>query len=287
MLTGGLGLKLAHFGEALAVRAEGLWFEVHAENHLVDGGPRRSLLEALRREHQVSLHGVSLSLAGAEPPDAAALARFAGLVRRLEPALVSEHLAWSRAGSHAFADLLPVPRTREALATVVRHVGIVQEAIGRPIALENPSHYLHLDGHAYDEIGFLAEVVARSGCSLLLDVNNAVVAAHNLGPSHAASPEVWVDALLDAVAPDRIAELHVAGHRADPALGNALLVDSHDRDVAERVWALAARVTARIGPRPVLVERDADVPPFAALMAERARAHRVACGAPAPRGRSR
>lgn len=284
-LTGGLGLKFAHVDAALATTAAGLWFEVHAENHMVDGGPRLAWLLAVRERHPVSLHGVSLSLAGAEPPDPDTLRRLARLVARVEPALVSEHLAWSRHGAAAFPDLLPVPRNHAALAAIVRNVGIVQEAIGRTLAIENPAHYVHLDGHAWSEPEFVAEVARRSGCTLLLDVDNVVVAAHNVGDraaSYAPSAEAQLDAWLAAVDPSRIVELHVAGHRENPALGAALWIDAHDRAVPERVWQLAARVVEAIGPRPVLVERDADVPPFATLLAERARAHAVATGCRPP-----
>ncbi|MGZ5217442.1 MAG: MNIO family bufferin maturase [Caldimonas sp.] len=260
-LGAGLGLKAEHFAEASACRAEGLWFEVHAENYLVAGGARLRGLEAVRRDHPLSLHGVSLSLAGAEAPDAAALAQLAALVRRVEPALVSEHLAWSRRGGVYLPDLLPFPRSDEALAVVSAHVARVQDALGRPIALENPSHYLALDGHEWDEIGFLAEVVRRTGCKLLLDINNVYVSARNLG----FSAERYVDAFPAA----HVAEIHLAGHRADARLGERLLIDSHDAPVAAPVWALFQRFVDHAGARPTLIERDAELPPFAELLAER------------------
>ena len=189
-LTAGLGLKAEHYGEALACRAEGLWFEVHAENYLVAGGPRLSWLEKVRGAHPLSLHGVSLSLAGAQAPDPTTLAQLAALVRRFEPALVSEHLAWSRRGGVYLPDLLPFPRSSEALATICAHIAQVQDALGRTIALENPSHYLVLEGHEWSEIDFLAEIARRTGCSLLLDINNVYVSARNLGTS----AEHYVDA---------------------------------------------------------------------------------------------
>ncbi|MGZ5236471.1 MAG: MNIO family bufferin maturase [Caldimonas sp.] len=260
-LGAGLGLKAEHFAEASACRAEGLWFEVHAENYLVAGGARLRWLEAVRRDHPLSLHGVSLSLAGAEAPDAAALAQLAALVHRVEPALVSEHLAWSRRGGVYLPDLLPFPRSDEALAVVSAHVAEVQDALGRPIALENPSHYLALDGHEWDEIGFLAEVVRRTGCKLLLDINNVYVSARNLG----FSAERYVDAFPAA----HVAEIHLAGHRADARLGERLLIDSHDAPVAAPVWALFQRFVDHAGARPTLIERDAELPPFAELLAER------------------
>ena len=264
LLTAGLGLKPQHFGEALACRRPGLWFEVHPENYCVDGGPRLAWLEALRAEHPLSLHSVSLSLAGSQPPCTAQLARLAALVRRLQPALVSEHLAWSVWQGRYLPDLLPVARTGEALATLARHIDIVQAALGRPIALENPSHYLRLDGHQWDEPDFLAELVRRTGCQLLVDVNNVAVSAHNLG----FAPEAY----LDRVPAHAVAEIHLAGHRADAALGQALWIDSHDCAVAPHVWALYARLVARIGPRPTLIERDGEVPAFAELLLEREQA---------------
>jgi uncharacterized protein (UPF0276 family) len=260
-LKAGLALKAEHFGDALACRAEGAWFEVHAENYQVAGGPRLAWLDAIRREHPLSLHGVSLSLAGAEPIDEEALAGLAALVRRVEPALVSEHLAWSRQGGSYLPDLLPFPRSDEALAIVCANVGRVQDAIGRPIALENPSHYLALDGHDWPEIDFLDEVARRTGCSLLLDINNVFVSARNVGLS--------AERYLDAFPAERVSEIHLAGHRPDAKLGERLLVDSHDAPVATAVWALFDRFLERAGPRPTLIERDAELPPFAELDAER------------------
>ena len=261
-LGAGLGLKADHHVDAVASRAAGLWFEVHAENHLAAGGPRRRWLEAVRREHPISLHGVSLSLAGADAPDAIALAGLARLVRELEPALVSEHLAWSRFGGAYLPDLLPFPRSDEALHHVCANVGRVQDAIGRPIAIENPSHYLRLEGHAWSEIDFLAELARRTGCTLLLDINNVHVSAVNTGSS--------AEAYLDAFPAPLVSEIHLAGHHADPSHGERLLIDSHDAPVAPVVWDLFERFVARAGSRPTLIERDAQVPPFVELLRERA-----------------
>ena len=261
-LGAGLGLKADHHVDAVASRAAGLWFEVHAENHLTAGGPRRRWLEAVRREHPISLHGVSLSLAGADAPDAVALAGLARLVRELEPVLVSEHLAWSRFGGAYLPDLLPFPRSDEALHHVCANVGRVQDAIGRPIAIENPSHYLRLEGHAWSEIDFLAELARRTGCTLLLDINNVHVSAANTGSS--------AEAYLDAFPARLVSEIHLAGHHADPSHGEQLLIDSHDAPVAPVVWDLFERFVARAGSRPTLIERDAQVPPFVELLRERA-----------------
>lgn len=264
--TAGLSFKPVHFAEALASPAVGLWFEVHAENYMVEGGPRLAMLEALRREKPLSLHGVGLSLAGAEDPDPGHLAALKALCRRFQPFLVSEHLAWSRSGGIAFPDLLPFPRTTEALRCVGRNIDIAQSALGRQILIENPSLYLALDGHEWSETDFLAELVRRTGCRLLIDVNNVFVSARNLG----FAPEAY----LDALPTDAIGEIHLAGHRADPEHGDALLIDSHDAPVSDEVWDLYARLLARLGriPVPTLVERDGDIPDFSGLMAERDRA---------------
>lgn len=261
-LTAGLSLKPEHFAPALSAQAPGLWWEVHPENYLVAGGPRLGWLQAIRARHPVSLHGVSLSLAGDAEPDPAHLQRLAALVQRIEPALISEHLAWSSWGGHYFPDLLPFPRTSAALQRLAANVARTQDALGRSIAIENPSHYLHLDGHEWDEIDFLNALAQRTGCSLLLDINNVQVSARNLG----FCAEDW----LDRFPHDRVSEVHLAGHSMDPQWGDALLVDSHDAPVAAEVWALYRRFMERAGPKPTLIERDGNVPDFEVLMAERA-----------------
>ncbi len=263
-LSAGLGLKPRHYEEAFAAPADGLWFEVHPENYMVDGGPRLAWLETIRSRHPLSLHGVGMSLAAAAEPDPDHLRRLAGLVDRVLPALVSEHLAWSSWRGAYRPDLLPFPRTREALQRVVDNVDRVQRALRRQIAIENPSHYLRIDGHEFDEIAFLTELARRSGCRLLLDVNNVFVSARNLG----FAPEAYIDAFPAHL----IAEVHLAGHSPDPALGKALLIDSHDAPVAPAVWSLYERLIARAGPRPTLIERDDNLPSFAALQLERRRA---------------
>jgi len=267
VLSAGLGLKPVHFEEALAAPADGLWFEVHPENYMVDGGPRLAWLEAIRERHPISLHGVAASLAADAAPDPAHVARLAALAERLEPALVSEHLAWSTWAGAYRPDLLPFPRSHEALIRIADNIERLQNALRRKIAIENPSHYLHIEGHEYDEIDFLEELVRRTACSLLLDVNNVFVSARNLG----ASAEAYIDAFPAAT----VAEIHLAGHSPDPALGERLLVDSHDAPVAPQVWRLYERLIARIGPRPTLIERDDKLPAFEALLAERARAETV------------
>ncbi|HMA09035.1 MAG TPA: DUF692 domain-containing protein [Ramlibacter sp.] len=261
MLSAGLGLKPEHYDAALQCRLPGLWFEVHAENYMVAGGPCLRWLDAVRAGHPLSLHGVSLSLAGAQPLDTDHLQRLATLVARTEPALVSEHLAWSAWDGRHFPDLLPFPRTGEALRRIAGRIDQVQAALGRRIAIENPSHYLRIAGHEWDEIDFLKELAARTGCGLLLDVNNVHVSARNLGFD--------AGAYLDRFPGDPVMEVHLAGHSIDANLGEALLVDSHDAPVAPEVWALYRRLVARIGHRPTLIERDGNLPSFDELLAER------------------
>jgi uncharacterized protein len=266
-LTAGLGLKPQHYDAALACPAAGMWFEVHPENYFVEGGPRLAWLEAIRGRHPVSLHGVALSLAANAEPDPRHLARLASLTRRIEPALISEHLAWSAWRGVYHPDLLPVPRTDEALARIAGNVSRTQDVLQRRIAIENPSHYLRMDGHEWSEIDFLTELARRTGCGLLLDVNNVHVSARNLDYS--------AEAYIDAFPGERVMEIHLAGHRLDPDLGEALLVDSHDAPISTEVWELYKRLIARIGERPSLIERDDNLPDFATLLSERQRADAV------------
>jgi uncharacterized protein (UPF0276 family) len=261
ILTAGLSLKPQYYEAALACRADGLWFEVHPENYLCEGGPRLGWLEAIRAEHPVSLHGVALSLAADSAPDAAHLERLAALARRVEPAVISEHLAWSTWRGAYHPDLLPFPRTNEALTRIAANITQTQEKLARRIAIENPSHYVHIDGHASAEIDFLAEIAGRTGCGLLLDVNNVYVSARNLGYS--------ATDYIDRFPGELVMEVHLAGHTPDPSLGTALLVDSHDAPIAPAVWTLYERLIRRIGPRPTLIERDDNLPDFSVLLAER------------------
>lgn len=262
--TAGVGLKADHVDEAIASPAAGLWFEVHAENYMVAGGPRVAMLTAIRAARPVSLHGVGLSLAGAADPDSGHLRRLVALVDRFEPFLVSEHLAWSRHDDVCYSDLLPFPRSHEALARIANNIAMTQDALGRQILVENPSLYVQLEGHDFDETDFLAELVQRTGCGLLIDVNNVHVSANNMGYDPLA--------YLDALPAHAIGEIHLGGHTPDPEHGHALLIDSHDAPVADPVWALYVHLLRRIGTRPTLIERDDNLPPFAELMAERDRA---------------
>ena len=270
--TAGLSFKPIHFEQAMACPAAGLWYEVHAENYMVQGGPRLAMLEALRERFPLSIHGVGLSLAGVDEPDRGHLAKLKALNDRFEPFLLSEHLAWSRNGDVSFPDLLPFPRTNEALEIISRNIDIVQSALGRQILVENPSLYLQLDGHEWPESLFLGELVKRTGCGLLIDVNNVFVSASNLG----FNPISYLDALPRGV----IGEIHLAGHSPDPLLGDALLIDSHDGPVADEVWKLYDRLLRLCGGSrpPTLIERDDNIPEFAELLAERDRAAAMMAG---------
>lgn len=270
--TAGLSFKPVHFEQAMACPAAGLWFEVHAENYMVDGGPHLAMLQALRQRFPLSFHGVGLSLAGVDAPDRDHLTRFKRLIDRFEPFLVSEHLAWSRHDGTCFPDLLPFPRTNEALAIIERNIDIAQETLGRQILIENPSLYLQLEGHEWPESLFLAELVKRTGCGLLIDVNNVFVSASNLG----FNPISYLDALPRGV----IGEIHLAGHSEDPLLGRSLLIDSHDAPIAEEVWRLYDWLLARCGADrpPTLIERDDEIPEFDVLLAERERATAMMAG---------
>ena len=266
--TAGLGFKPQHFSEASASPAVGLWFEVHAENYMVDGGPRLAMLEELRRDHPLSLHGVGLSLGGADQIDRDHLAALKRLVDRFEPALISEHLAWSRFDGRSFPDLLPVPRTNETLNYLSDNVSRVQDVLGRAILIENPTHYLPLSQHGWSETSFLRELARRSGCKLLIDVNNVAVGAHNVGFDGAD----WLSQIPAAL----VGEIHLAGHSLDA--GGELLIDSHDEPVSETVWSLYEGLIDRIGARPTLIERDGNIPPFADLLKERDRAQSILDG---------
>jgi len=263
-LSAGLALKPQHYGAALGCDVPGLWFEVHAENYMVAGGPRIAWLEAIRLRHPISLHGVGLSLGADAPPDRCHLARLATLTHCLEPALISEHLAWSAWRGAYYPDLLPFPRTDAALVRVADNICRTQDALKRSIAIENPAHYIRFASATWDETDFLRELARRTGCGLLLDVNNVYVSACNLGYS--------AERYIDAFPARHVREIHLAGHRADSNLGGELLVDSHDAPVCAEVWALFERTIASMGARPTLIERDDNLPAFADFLLERDRA---------------
>lgn len=268
----GVGLKPQHFHDVLADGADVGFFEIHAENYMVDGGPFHHYLGKIRENHPLSLHGVGLSIGGEEPLDEGHLDRLARLIERYQPAAFSEHLAWSSHGEVFLNDLLPLPYDRQTLRRVCEHVERAQERLRCRLLLENPSTYLEFAASTMTEAQFLAEVVARTGCGLLLDVNNAHVGCVNRGQD----PMGFIGALpLHAVG-----EIHLAGFARDAdADGAPLLIDSHGSPVDDAVWTLYEWVIARLGPAPTLIEWDNDVPALSALLAESCRAQRVLSGA--------
>jgi uncharacterized protein (UPF0276 family) len=257
----GTSFKPQHLPAIQAQARRGAFFEVHAENYMGAGGPAHRALEHIRSDYPVSLHGVCMSIGGPQALDLAHLARFRSLVRRYEPALVSEHLAWSTHGTTYFNDLLPLPYTHATLSRVADHIDEVQTAIGRPILLENPSTYVAFRESTMAETDFIHALVRRTGCGLLLDVNNVFVSATNQGYS----PLDY----LDDFPLEHVGEIHLAGHaeQADDE-GDLLLIDSHDRQVAQRVWDLFELVVRRSGPLPTLVEWDGNIPEWPVLQAE-------------------
>ncbi|MBP0579551.1 DUF692 domain-containing protein [Labrys sp. LIt4] len=262
-LRAGAGLKPEHVETILATRPEIGFFEVHAENYMGAGGPPHAQLRAICESYALSLHGVGLSIGAARPLDKDHLARLKALEQRYSPASFSEHLAWSSHEEVFLNDLLPVPYTPETLQRVCAHVDEVQEALGRRMLLENPSTYLLFEESTIEETDFLREIARRTGCGLLLDINNVFVSATN----HATSAEAY----LDRFPLDLVGEIHLAGHAetVDDA-GAPLLIDAHDRPVADPVWALYERVIALTGRLPTLIEWDNDVPDWPVLAREAA-----------------
>lgn len=261
----GVGYKPQHFTELSNAPGPVTWIEVHAENYMGDGGRPHAQLQALSEKFALSVHGVGLSIGGESPLDRDHLARLRRLIDRSTPASFSEHLAWSTHGAEFLNDLLPLPYTDATLDRVGDHIAQVQDTLGRQMLLENPSSYLAFAESTYSETDFLAKLVSRTGCGLLLDVNNVFISATNLG----LSPQDYIDAYpLDAVG-----EMHVGGHDEDhDDHGAPLLIDSHGAPVVDPVWALLDYTLARSGPKPVLVEWDTDVPDWPILRAEAERA---------------
>ena len=265
---GGVGLKPAHLAAIFDTAPDLGFFEIHAENYMGDGGPPHRWLTLIRQDYPLSLHGIGLSIGGARPLARAPLARLGALIHRYPPGMFSEHLAWSSHETGFLNDLLPVPYTDETLSRVASHIDQVQEALGRQMLLENPSTYLRFAESTWDEVDFIAEVARRTGCGLLLDVNNVMVTCTN---------QLWDPAGYIARYPlDRVQEIHLAGHaREEDEAGRPLLIDSHDRPVSDPVWQLYAHAIALTGPLPTLIEWDNDVPEWPTLLAEAHRADAV------------
>ena len=257
----GLGLKAQHYRDILETRPDIGFFEIHAENYMGDGGPPHRYLAAIGEHYPLSLHGVGLSIGGQAPLDRDHLKRLRALNDRYQPGLFSEHLAWSTHDSGYLADLLPLPYTDQTLLQVCAHIDETQQAMGRQMLLENPSSYLSFEDSTWDEPGFIAEVARRTGCGLLLDVNNVFVSAGNLS--------IDARAYLDDFPLALVKEIHIAGHDLSrDAEGLEVLIDAHGTPVADGVWNLYAYVVSRCGALPTLIERDNNVPPLAALVDE-------------------
>ncbi|OJY34448.1 MAG: hypothetical protein BGP11_17585 [Rhodobacterales bacterium 65-51] len=260
----GLGFKPEHFPAIRDTRPALGFFEVHAENYMGAGGPPHRMLTALRQDYALSLHGVGLSIGGAGRLNADHLARLRALVDRYQPESFSEHLAWSSHGTDYLNDLLPLPYTPETLNVVCDHIDEVQTVLGRRMLLENPSTYVIFEQSEIPETAFLTEIARRTGCGLLLDVNNVFVSCTN----HRMDPRAWL-----ADFPLHLAgEIHLGGHAEEELPSGPLLIDAHGSPVADPVWALFAETVMRSGPLPTLIEWDNDVPIFAELMAEADRA---------------
>lgn len=266
----GVGLRAPHIAEVMATRPAIAFLEVHTENYL-GGGPAVAGLERLRHDYAVSLHGVGLSLGGADPLDRRHLMRVKGLVERIQPALVSEHLAWSVGGGAYLNHLLPLPYDESRLEATSRRIEQVQETLGRAILVENPARYLRFRHSPISEPEFLSALARRTGCGILLDVNNVYVSSYNFDEDPLA--------YLDAMPTGAIGEIHVAGHATNDADGRTILIDDHGACVAEPVWDLYGRALARFGPVPTLVEWDTNLPELTVLLDEAARAERFLRGA--------
>ena len=255
----GIGLRAPHIAEVLATRPAIGWLEVHAENYMAGGSPL-AVLEQLRVDYPLSVHGVGLSLGSAEAPNSRHLSRLHRLITRLAPALVSEHLSWSMAGGIYLNHLLPLPYTEETLTIVAQHVTHTQEVLQCRLLIENPSSYLRFAHSVIPEPEFLGELVRRTGCGLLCDVNNIYVSCCNLGGDPVA--------YLEALPASAVGEIHLAGHAANDADGQTILIDDHGAPVSAAVWDLYDHALARFGAVPTLIEWDTHIPELAVLCAE-------------------
>ena len=252
----GIGLRSLHHTEFLSRQPAIPWVEVHSENFFADGGRQLQVLDAVRRDYGVSLHGVGLSLGSTDPLDSEHLRRLRRLVQRVEPALVSEHACWGSVGGVFLNDLLPLPYTTAALTHLAARVAAVQDYLGRQILVENVSSYLEFDGAEMTEWDFVVELSRRAGCGILLDVNNIYVSAQNHG--------FVAGSYLDAIPPELVGEIHLAGH----TIADGVLIDTHSAPVADAVWALYREALQRLGPKPTLIEWDAELPSLDRLLAE-------------------
>jgi len=264
----GLGLRPAHYPailEAGASAESGVdWFEIVSENYMIGGGRPLANLTAIRERYPMIMHGVSMSIGSADPLDMDYLAGLKALAARIEPAIISDHLCWTGVAGLNMHDLLPLPLTEEALDHVCARIDQVQEILDRPIAMENASTYVTFGASTIPEWEFMAAMAKRTGCRLLLDVNNVYVSAFNHGFA--------ATSYIDAIAPDSVAYIHLAGHENN----ETYIIDTHDHPVVDGVWDLYAHAVRRFGSVATMIERDDSIPPFAELTAELAQARRVA-----------
>ncbi|WP_208349947.1 DUF692 domain-containing protein [Pseudaestuariivita rosea] len=264
----GVGYKAQHFADIMADAGPVGWLEIHAENYMGDGGRPIAQLKHLAQRFPISVHGVGLSIGGETPLDQDHLARLKHLIDWLNPASFSEHLAWSTHDTHFLNDLLPVPYNDATLNRVVDHINQVQDALGRRMLLENPSTYLAFEETTMSEVDYLAQIVQRTGCGLLLDVNNVFVSATN--------QQTDPISYINDFPVEYVGEIHLGGHDEDhDDHGAPLLIDSHGREVVDPVWALYDHTLTRTGPVPTLIEWDTDVPDWQPLASEAARAERA------------
>ncbi|MEX2124930.1 MAG: DUF692 domain-containing protein [Woeseia sp.] len=269
----GIGLKPAHYHALLADRPPLDFLEVHTENYMGAGGPPHRYLTELAERYALSFHGVSLSLGGADPLCRSRLTRWRELVDRYEPALVSEHVAWSSHGGYTLHDLLPIPYTEESLRTLCEHIEQMQNVLGRHVLIENPARYLEFNDSTMAEAEFLVEATARTGCRLLLDLNNVFVSTCNQGED--------AGRYLAGIPGHLVEQIHLAGHAINTVDDDQIRIDDHGSPVSDPVWQLYSDTLARIGPRPTLIEWDTDVPDIGVLLGEAECAREIAGAAPA------
>lgn len=259
-VSAGIGLRPQHYRDVLACHPNVGWFEVHSENYFGKGGAPLRYLEKIREDYPISLHGVGMSLGSVDKLDVQHLDKLKSLIARIEPGLVSEHLSWGSFGGDYLNDLAPLPYTGEALLHLEWRISKVQDFLGQRILLENPSSYLEYEYSTFQEKDFLNELSRRTGCGILLDINNVYVSCQNHG---------W-DALgyLQGIAADRVGEFHLAGHTCNRISGKDILIDTHNRPVCDDVWMLYRTALKLIGAKPTLIEWDMDVPVLSALVDE-------------------
>jgi len=259
-VSSGIGLRSQHYRDVLETQPTVGWFEVHSENFFGKGGAPLHYLGKIRDDYPISLHGVGMSLGSVDALDGQHLAQLKGLIARIEPGLVSEHLSWGSFGGDYLNDLAPLPYTEETLLHVADRINQVQDFLGRQILIENPSSYLEYEHSTYLEHEFLNELSRRTGCGILLDVNNVYVSCQNHG---------WDEQeYLQGIAAERVAEIHLAGHSVNRVAGRDILIDTHNQPVCDEVWALYETALQVVGEKPTVIEWDTDVPALSLLIAE-------------------